>query len=67
MDLAARLNLGDHNVGVKVNNSGAAHFLFGWRHNSAITAQLGFGAQLPDIAKGKLASFPLSFQFDANY
>ena len=41
MDLAARLNLQDHSLGMRVNNSGLAQFLFGWKMNSAVTAQAG--------------------------
>jgi len=41
MDLAARLNLNDHTLAMKLNNGGVAQFLFGWRQNSAMNAQVG--------------------------
>ena len=41
MDLAVRLNLNDHNLAMKLNNGGVAQFLFGWRQNSAMNAQVG--------------------------
>jgi len=36
-DLALRLNCTDHNLGMRVNNSGVASLLFGWKQNSAVT------------------------------
>lgn len=41
MTLAARLNMQDHDLAMKVDNSGAAQFLFGWKQNSAVNAQVG--------------------------
>lgn len=41
MDLAVRLNLTDHTLGMKVCNTGVAQFLFGWKQNSAMNAQVG--------------------------
>jgi hypothetical protein len=61
MALATRLNFADHSLAMKVNNSGVAQFLFGWRQNSATLAQVGTSVNLADAANGRIKGFPLSF------
>lgn len=66
--LAARLNMGDHDLAMKVNNSGAASFLFGWRQNAACNAQIGTTVNLVDFSKGKLSNgLPLAVSLDMKY
>lgn len=67
IETAARLNLGDHNLAMKVNNGGVAQFLFGWKQNSAVDAQVGTKVNLKDFAGSRLSSFPLSMQFNMKY
>ena len=69
MELATKLNLTDHTLGMKVDNSGLAQFLFGWKQNSAVNAQVGTSVYIADVAKGgfPLHRLPLSFQFDMQY
>lgn len=65
--LAARLNMNDHNLAMKVNNSGMASFLFGWKQNAACNAQVGTQLNLVDFSKGKLSGFPVAFTLDMKY
>ena len=66
-EAAGRLNLDNHSLHMKVNNKGAASFLFGWKQNANIDALVGTEVDLSKAGTGDFGSFPLGFQFDMKY
>lgn len=59
--LATRLNFDDHSLGMKVNNTGVAQLLFGWKQNASCTGTVGTTVNLSEFGKGRLSGFPLSW------